>query len=157
MATPFSGNVPLFDIVAVDADGRTLALQVKATRGDNWPTDARTWMDLDLDPGTGVQNYRGPRVLANPGLIWVCVALAPSDDARDRFFVLTLADVQRACIASYCDWMEPHGWRRPRTQTSFDCRFSVAHIQGFENNWDLVRRALAAAAVPLDLRSAEAT
>ena len=71
-------------------------------------------MLIDFDEATGTQQYRGPRVLEIKDLIYVCVALhAPEDGERDRFFVLTQADIQAACIASYAAWMDPKSWRRP--------------------------------------------
>lgn len=54
IACPFAGNVPTFDVLATDEQCRTVPIQVKATRGDNWPSDARRWMILDLDPDSGV-------------------------------------------------------------------------------------------------------
>ena len=143
IATPFAGNVPTFDIVAVDAACRAVPVQVKATRGNNWPTDARHWMHLDLDSDTGVQQYGGPRPLDAPELIYVLVVLrAPGDSRRDQFYILTKADVQVACVAAYTAWMEPKGWRRPRNQSSYECRYSIEHISQFENNWDLITRRL---------------
>jgi hypothetical protein len=101
IATPFAGNVPTFDVVAVDADCRAVPIQVKATRGDNWPTDARDWMHLHLDIDTGVQQFEGLRQLERLDLIYVNVVLRPPDaPQRDRFFILTHADVQAACVAS---------------------------------------------------------
>ena len=43
-ATGFSGNIPTFDVLAVDENCRVVPIQVKASTGDNWPSDARTWM-----------------------------------------------------------------------------------------------------------------
>ena len=143
IATPFAGNVPTFDVVAVDEACRAVPIQVKATRGDNWPTDARNWMRLDLDLASGIQRYGGPRQLDDADLIYVCVVLrVPSDVRRDRFFILTKANVQAACVKSYTAWMEPKGWRRPRNPASFDCRYAVGHIEQFENNWDLITHRL---------------
>jgi superfamily II DNA/RNA helicase len=39
IATPFSGNVPTFDVLATDEQCRTVTIQVKALRGTNWPSD----------------------------------------------------------------------------------------------------------------------
>lgn len=143
IATPFAGNVPTFDIVAADERCRVVPIQVKATRSDNWPTDARTWMDLTLRAEDGVQQYHGPRKLVDPDLIYVCVVLQrPEARARDRFCVLTKEDVQKACIASYRAWMEPRGWRRPQNPASYDCRFAIDQIAQFEDNWELVRTRL---------------
>lgn len=153
IATPFSGNVPTFDVLAADAQLRTVPIQVKASRSDNWPSRANYWMDIQVDE-TGMQVFRGPRAIENPDLIYVCVAIAPPG-GRDRFFVLTRADVQRVCIAGYCRFMERHGWRRPRSPRSFDNRYSISSIAEFEDNWELILSRLRHAAPDDSLLVAE--
>ena len=138
IATPFSGNVPTFDVLATDDQVRTVPIQVKASRGDSWPSDATKWMDIVLDPQTNRQCYRGPRLISNPDLIYVCVSIARPASGCDRFFVLTKAQLQEACITSYRDWMEPLGWKRPRNPMSFDLRYKVIAIQKYEDNWMVI-------------------
>jgi hypothetical protein len=36
IATPFAGNVPTFDVLETDDFCRTVPIQMKATRSDNW-------------------------------------------------------------------------------------------------------------------------
>jgi hypothetical protein len=133
IATPFSGNVPSFDVLATDEACRTVPIQVKASRGTSWPSDARDWMELELDTETGLQHCRGPVEIRNPDLIYVCVAIAPVGE-RDRFFILTRSDLQRVCIAGYTRFMERQGWKRPRNAASYDCRYRLASIEPFEDN-----------------------
>jgi hypothetical protein len=149
IATPFAGNVPTFDVIAVDDRCRAVPIQVKASRGDSWPTDARSWMALELDAATGVQRYGGPLSLQDPDLIFVCVALREvSDERKDQFFILTKRDLQAACVESYTAWMEPRGWRRPRNPASFDCRWASDQIVQFANRWDIITDRLASTATP---------
>lgn len=137
IATPFSGNVPTFDVLATDEQCRTVPIQVKASRSDNWPSDARSWMKLELDPTTGVQHYLGPAEITNPNLIYVCVAIAPVGE-RDRFFILTRGDLQHVCIAGYTRFMERQGWKRPRNAASYDNRYGIQSIEQYEDNWQLI-------------------
>ena len=144
-ATGFSGNIPTFDVLAVDENCRVVPIQVKASTGDNWPSDARTWMDIEVESATLQQRSRGPSNLPTPDLIYVCVAIAPTGaDRRDRFFILTMEDLQRVCIDAYTDWMGPKDWKRPNNPHSFDCRYAIRHLSRFEDNWDLIRDRLAA-------------
>jgi hypothetical protein len=146
-ATGFSGNIPTFDVLAVDENCRVVPIQVKASTGDNWPSDARTWMNISLEAKTLRQHLRGPSTLATPDLIYVCVAIAPlGAERRDRFFVLTMEDLQRVCIEAYSHWMVPKDWKRPRNPHSFECRYAIAHLTPFEGNWDLIRNRLAGSA-----------
>ena len=139
-ATPFAGNVPAFDVLAANEAGRVIRIQVKATRGDNWPSDAREWMDIELEGRKQV--VRQLRKLSNPDLIYVCVAIASDTDQKqgrqDRFFILRASDLQQRCHQGYSRWMEKHEWVRPRNPASFDNRYGVADIAQFENNWDLL-------------------
>jgi len=137
IATPFSGNVPTFDVLAADEQCRTVPIQVKASRGSSWPSDARLWMKLELDPRTGVQKYLGPVEIHNPDLIYVCVAIAPVG-GKDRFFVLTRRDLQQVCIASYTQYMDQKGWMRPRNVASYDNRYGIQRIEPYEDNWQLI-------------------
>lgn len=123
IATPFSGNVPTFDVLATDELCRTVPIQVKATRSDKWPSDARIWMNIELDLQTGIQKCLGLKKLTNPELIYVCVAIA-APGVRDRFFILTESDLQKVCVEEYTDWMNEHGWKRPSSPSSHDCRYS---------------------------------
>ncbi len=144
IATPFAGNVPSFDVIVADSACRTIPIQVKATRGNNWPTRALEWMEIEFDPSTGRQNYRGPKDISNPSLIYVCVVLGDlSQGTQDRFFILTKSDVQAACIASYSYWMDKHDWCRPKKPESYDCRYTIEHIAGFEGKWELIQERLA--------------
>ena len=141
IATPFAGNVPAFDVLAADEQCRTVPIQVKATRGYKWPSNTTGWMNLEHDSATGVQRYHGPVTLANPELIYVCVVIAAAG-ARDRYFVMTQADVQRAVITAYSRWMDGHGWKRPRKSDSIHCVYTIADIEQYEDNWELIARRL---------------
>jgi hypothetical protein len=154
IATPFAGNVPAFDVLATDEQCRTVPIQVKATRGNNWLTNAQTWMNLELDRNTGVQHDHGPAALMNPELIYVCVAISGSG-GHDRFFVLTQADIQKAVIAAYSQFMQGHGWKRPRKPDSFHCIYTMADIEQFKDNWPLITgrlQPIAPDATPTDAR-----
>ncbi len=141
IATPFSGNVPAFDILAADDFCRTVPIQVKASRGDNWPSDARDWMEISLDQQTKAQKSLGSKKIHNRDLIYVCVAIAPPDDSKnskDRFFILTKAQLQIVCIKTYSAWMDKREWKRPRNPASYECRYRIINVQEYEDNWQLI-------------------
>jgi len=93
-------------------------MQVKASRSDNWPSHARDWMHISLDPETKAQKNLGPVQIKNPDLIYVYVAIAPPDGGRDRFFILTKAQLQIVCIKMYSAWMDKLDWKRPKNPAS---------------------------------------
>ena len=143
LTTTFSGNVPQFDVLATDASCRTVPIQVKASRGSKWPSNAKIWMDIELDPETGTQIYQGPAQLPTPELVYVCVSLEEAgSQKRDRFFVLTMEDLQKICIQRYTNWIGSKEWKRPRNPASFDLRYEIADLLPFEDNWALVKQLL---------------
>ena len=143
IATPFAGNVPAFDILAADELCRTVPIQVKASSSDNWPADARSWMNIEFDEVTGRQNYIGPLDITNSDLIYVCVAIAPAESQEcDRFFVLTKSEVQNAIIKGYSAWMDKRDWIRPRNPKSYDARYWIETISKYENRWNLITQRL---------------
>lgn len=157
IATPFSGNVPAFDILAADEFCRTAPIQVKASRTDNWPTDARDWMNISFDPKTMAQKNLGRAKIKNRDLIYVFVAIASPDEpgSKDRFFVLTKSQLQEICIKRYSEWMDKIDWKRPRSPESYDCRFWIPDVETYENNWELISSRLAASNSERSLESPE--
>jgi len=129
IATGFSGNVPTFDLIAAEDQCRTVPIQVKASSGDSWPSDARDFMLIDYEQAQRRQVFGGPVVLTTPDLIYVFVAVAkPDSQARDRFFILTMRDLQTVCIRCYQTWMDPKQWQRPKNPESYDNRFWIRDI-----------------------------
>lgn len=140
IATPFSGNVPTFDVLATDDLCRTVPIQVKSTNGHKWLTDARKWLKIELDEKTGIQKNLGKENIKHPDLIYVFVAIAPlpNKEVKDRFFILTESELQVTCIKSYEKWMDGHGWKRPRSPRSYDCRFEICDVIRYEDRWSLI-------------------
>ena len=157
IATPFSGNVPTFDILAADELLRTVPIQVKASRTDNWQTDARDWMNISFDEETKTQKNLGRKQIKNPDLIYVFVAIADAGDKkdRDRFFILTKLQLQDVCIKRYCDWMDGLKWRRPRSPESYDNRFWIPDVEAYEDNWQLITNQLEASSPSQSLESVQ--
>jgi len=137
IATPFSGNVPAFDILAADDECNTVPIQVKASRGDNWPSDARKWMKLTLDPETKAQINGGAEEIENPDLIYVHVAIARTNKGKDQYFILTKKQLQDVAIKRYSVWMDKIGWRRPRNPESYDCRYWIEDLENYRDNWKI--------------------
>ena len=157
IATPFSGNVPAFDILAADELCRIVPIQVKASRKDSWRGDARYWMNISFDQETKTQKNLGRIQIKNPDLIYVFVAIALANDknSKDRFFILTKLQLQEICIKRYSDWMDGIGWRRPRSPESYDCRFWIPDVKAYEDNWQLITDRLEASNPNQSLESAE--
>jgi hypothetical protein len=142
IATPFSGNVPAFDILVADNRCNTVPIQVKASRAGNWISDARKWMKITLNLKTKVQKKEGPQKTENPDLIYVHVAIAPPEGGKDRYFILTEKQLQKVCIKGYSGWMDARGWKRPKTADSYMCRYWLEELKRYEDNWKIITKKL---------------
>lgn len=139
IATSFTGNVPEFDLIVADNALNTIPIQVKTTRGNNFPTKANLWIDIDIDETNKRQIDQGDRVIDHPDLIYVCVAMVePDSESKDRFFILRKQDLQVICAGNYREWISKHNWQRPRNFRSLDNRYSLDNLIPFEDRWDLI-------------------
>jgi len=143
ISTSFTGNVPEFDLIVANDELKTVPIQVKTSRSDNWPSRADLWIKIVIDETNKKQIDQGDQEISNPDLIYVCVAIAePESEARDRFFILKKRDLQKICANGYRNWMEQKNWKRPRNFKSLDNRYSIEDLLEFENNWGLIEAEL---------------
>ena len=128
IATPFAGNVPMFDLLVADEAGASIAVQVKAIRGASWQFDIRRFLHVDLIDGT--QYVRGPVPLPAPDLVCVLVQLHGAGD--DAFYILRMGDLQQHFARTY------RGGRRPKKPESMHCAVWPKDLEPFRGNWQLV-------------------
>jgi hypothetical protein len=131
IATPFAGNVPLFDLLAADIRGFAIPIQVKTINGFSWQFRANTFLEIEIVDD--VQHIKGKKTLPNPDLI--CVLVLLGKDEKDTYYVLQLADLQEYFCKIY------KGGRRPNNPNSMHCHVGPQDIEDrFHENWDLVAR-----------------
>jgi hypothetical protein len=148
IATTFTGNVPSYDIVAVDDQGGHALVQVKAISGDSWQFTVTQFADVMFD-GTK-QVVRGPVRAPYPDLICVMVQVAPVDSGRpDRFYILpwqTLADI---VTDGHKRYLAKHGGVRPRQPKSLHTAVRLAALARWENQWNVLKKRVKPANKPL--------
>src|SRR5438477_8366406 len=87
IATTFTGNLPYYDIIAVDDSGGHAIVQVKAIAGKSWQFNATDFAEIVMDGQQ--QKIRREREEPYPDLVCVLVQVAVMDSGTpDRFFVL---------------------------------------------------------------------
>ena len=134
--------VPAFDILAADDQCNTVPIQVKASRGNKWQTDAREWMDVGLDLETKMQISRGACRIKTPDLIYVHVAITSPNEGKDQFFILNKKQLQMIAIKRYSAWMDTIGWKRPRNPESYDCRYHIEDLEPYRDKWNIITEKL---------------
>ena len=138
LATTFTGNVPHYDIVASNAEGRTVLVQVKTIQSDSWQFNIRAFAEVALIHKKQVVK----RLLAPPVRNLVCVLVKLSSTAQDKFYILRWKDLQRLLTTGYKKYLALHGGRRPRKYDSFHCAIDPSQFQRYRDNWELVQRLL---------------
>jgi hypothetical protein len=137
LATPFSGNLPGFDVLALDEGGGPHCVQVKAVRAPGrWQFNALKFMDIELADGR--QRVRKRLRLEDPGMPWVFVHLAEHGD--DVFFILTHRHVQDLLFKKYSGYMKRCSGRRPKKPTSTHMGLTAEDLVDYRDRWDLVVR-----------------
>jgi hypothetical protein len=139
VATPFSGNVPHYDIIASGESGGHLAVQVKTINGPNWQFSIRKFADVRRDDQRQIVGE--PKPEPYPQLRFVLVFLG-KDGNRDRFFILTWEDLRDVLISGYKQYLAKHGGIRPKAPDSFHVSLSVPEVEPFEDRWQTLLDAL---------------
>jgi hypothetical protein len=138
IATTFTGNVPHYDIVAVDESGGHVLVQVKAIAGNSWQFNVDAFAPVTFD---GERQVIGRRV-REPyrGLVCVLVQLRPlGSTARDHYYVLPWRELCRAVVAHHRRFLRSHGGIRPRKPMSLHTALSPTEVAEWEDRWDILK------------------
>jgi hypothetical protein len=143
LATPFSGNVPNYDIVASGQRGGHVVVQVKAINGGHWQFgDVRLFIEVALrNTPRGVRQVLG-HLVREPYPRLVCVLVLLNRNTGDRFFVLRWTELRRIIAEHYRRHLAKHHGIRPKAPRSFHVSLSVDQIDKYEGKWDTVQRSL---------------
>jgi hypothetical protein len=127
-ATPFAGNVPLFDIIAADERGHSIPIQVKAINRGDFQYGAKSLLNIDVVRKR--QKVRGKKRLPNPDL--VCIYVFLHEDKPDVFYIFRLRYLQNWTFKRY---KKDHD---NRIRKSFHCAISPKYLEKFKDNWKLI-------------------
>ncbi|MFV1466757.1 hypothetical protein VBY75_03635 [Idiomarina sp. HB] len=138
-ASPYSGNVPGFDVTAVHSESlKSFPVQVKAsTRGALVQSTIDKWCNHSIDKNNR-QTLGELTPLKHPDLIWILVRLPDSGVSGARFFICTERDIQKKIVDRYVAFMEKHDYRRPGGGASPQAILNIKDVAEFENNWEML-------------------
>ena len=134
VATPFSGNVPDIDVLAY-ANGKSVPIQVKASRAGNISVDAKRYLDIQLDGEK--QLIVGKSSDINRNLFFVLVSIGKKA-GEDRFFIYQQGFLQDLIYEKHTGFLKRHGGVRPRNPTSTHCAYSIGDLTEAEGAWSLI-------------------
>ena len=138
-ASPYSGNVPGFDVTAVHSESlNSFPVQVKtSTKGALVQSTIDRWCEHSI----GEDNYQSIgalKPLKHPKLIWILVRVDGTGISSARFFVCTEADIQSKIVSRYTAFMERHNYRRPGGGASPQAILTIKEMEAFEDNWKIL-------------------
>lgn len=138
-ASPYSGNVPGFDVTAVHSESlNSFPVQVKtSTRGALVQSTIDKWCHHSIDEDNR-QTIGALKTLNHPNLIWVLVRVGESGISEARFFICTASDIQKKIVARYSAFMEKHNYRRPGGGASPQAILNIKDVAEFEDNWGIL-------------------
>ena len=99
VATPFAGNMPDYDIVALTPSGKTIYVQVKAMNSGDWQLSSSHFLIIEYDREKNHQTSTGPRPSPVSPLFYVLVKIIGS--GKDEFYVLAYSEVQKIVREHY--------------------------------------------------------
>ena len=138
-ATPYSGNVPGFDITAVNYETlHSFPIQVKTSNGGALVHSViDKWVEHRIEDDNS--QYLGDLLeLPNPKKIWIMVQLKDNTLSSARYFICTEAQIQEKIVTRYRNFMEKHNYRRPGGGASTQAILNVKDVLEFEDNWKIL-------------------
>lgn len=134
LVATFSGNVPDFDIVACDANGHSIPIQVKTIRGGDWQFSADKFVEVRFEDKKQILGSKvSPRI---PNLL--CILVVATEYGKDRFYILEWEQLRDIAVSSYRASLAAHGGVRPRNFESLHCSLSPQQLAKFKNKWDKI-------------------
>jgi len=138
-ATPYSGNVPGFDITAVNSETlQSFPIQIKTSNGGALVHSViDKWVEHRIEDDNS--QYLGDLLeLPNPNKIWIMVQLKDNILSSARYFICTEAQIQEKIVTRYRNFMEKHNYRRPGGGASTQAILNVKDVLEFEDNWNIL-------------------
>jgi hypothetical protein len=143
IATSFTGNVPIFDILAIASDNKMKTIQVKATTTNGgWNLDAADFLDFKPSTDTS-QHIKGTRKLPNSNTIFCFVKLGSFGKEKqstldDEFYLLPINELQKIIETRYSAFLTKVNHIRPNKHDSHHTKIKKDDISSFKDNWECV-------------------
>jgi len=139
LATTFTGNVPEFDILAIDKHLQSIPIQVKTNAKGDWMLRVNLFVNIHYDKEKKIQTVLGKKDFKNSRLIYIMVKLV--DQGKDEFYILRLQDLQGIIFKNHSEYLQRHGGRRPKNPESMHTAILSKHLLNYRDNWGLLNYA----------------
>jgi hypothetical protein len=139
IATTFTGNVPHYDIIASDENGRHVSVQVKASRSASWQFGNITnYCEI---------KFKGKRQIVGemidiPVNRLIVVFVKIEEDGNDRFYILQWKKLCRLLVNGHKEFLAKHNGIRPQNPDSLHCAISEKTLLPYRDKWDIIEKNL---------------
>ena len=138
LVATFSGNVPDFDIIASDAKGHSIPIQVKTIRGGDWQFSIDKFVEVRFE---GKKQILGTNVVPRiPRLLYILVLA--TEYGKDRFYILEWEQLRDILVSSYSANLDAKNGVKPRNYKSLHCHVRPKQLTDFEGQWDKITKRL---------------
>jgi len=136
ISTTFTGNVPEFDILAINEKLQAIPIQVKTITGGTWQFNADTFLDIKKT-SNDIQMVKGKRKISNSELI--CIFVRLRDQNLDEFYIFRKKTLQDIIYNNYTKYLSSKNGKRPKNPKSTHCAIKTDDLKDFRDNWDLIK------------------
>ena len=134
LSTPFSGNVPHIDLIAMLPSGDTKLIQVKAINVGSWQFDANKFVDIRFEGD--VQIVGEVRTPPYDEMIYVFIVIG--DYGQDVFHIISGKDLYQLLSSRYRDYLSARNGIRPRNPKSTHTALSPKELAEYVDNWEII-------------------
>lgn len=139
IATTFTGNVPHYDIIASDEDGRHVSVQVKASRGTSWQFgNIMHYCNITFD---GKRQVVG-EAKSCPVRRLIMTFVKIEEDGNDRFYILPWQRLRDLLIKGHKTFLAKHDGIRPQRWDSLHCAITEESLRPYQDKWDTIEKSL---------------
>jgi hypothetical protein len=137
IATTFTGNVPDYDIIASNENGKHVSVQVKASSGSSWQFgDISRYFEISYK---GRHQIVGrPKKCPVQRLVVVFVAIGAK--GVDRFYILTWRALRNLLMMGHKAYLATHGGMRPKKWDSLHGAILENVLTPHLDRWDVVKK-----------------
>jgi hypothetical protein len=139
IATTFTGNVPHYDIIASNEDGKHISVQVKASRGSSWQFGDITYF-CNISFKEKHQIIGKPKRCPIQRLVVVFVMI--DADGADRYYILTWRMLRDLIVKGHKDYLARHGGMRAQKWDSLHTAISEKTLKPYKDKWSIIERNL---------------
>ncbi len=139
IATTFTGNVPHYDIIASNEEGKHVSVQVKASRGPSWQFgDITKFCDISFKGKRQIVGCLKPCPVQR--LVMVFVKIDAGGD--DQYYILSWRTFRNLIVKGHKAYLERHGGMRAERWDSLHSAISEQTLMPYRDMWITIEKNL---------------